>query len=248
MIWISDEVAARRETAREMNGQFGESLGSTPEVDLALPPPSTLAVLQETTDATRARLTVTLVGHIDASMPKAADFVNYRYHPENDHLEIFEACDDYGEWLDLAPFGHINTALRDLGRPYIDFDGDILINSLEDFGWERDVPHSPAREREAAATLDIARSDWQRAVTEQQAAAVTELRATMAAETEALDFAFDSKELVLSAAAVIGAEGRYDLSTDVKAELDRIAAHIVQPDEAGLTRSELSGLYRLNRA
>jgi hypothetical protein len=251
MVDVADEAAAQREAARKINGEFGNLPNSAPELELALPAaPESLAELRQTTDATRARLSAVLIDHIDASMPEDADFVNYEYHPDADHLRIYEACGYEGAWLDLKRFTHIDDALRELGKPYSDYDGDLLLSSLDDFGWERVDDYSAAHEQESAAALQIAREDWHRARDEQHDAAVAALREAMGEGIDALDFSFDVKARKLTVVGVIHAGGRCNKEppgAGAWAGYDELAEYIGDPDSSPLAYSELSGLYRLTR-
>ena len=254
MVTVPDEAAARREALRRRNGQFGESSHTPP--DTQLQPWASLDDLHDlAADAKELHTAMSeaLVGYIDAAMPADADFVNYAEHPTLNYLTIREACGEWGQELDLAGYAHINESLAALGDPYGDFDGDLVINSDDEYGWERGDGESYTPEREAAALDSYQRAStaWRDALNRQQTTAATTLRRQMGEQIEALEFEWDPVGKQLRVAAAIHHNGRTEAAgSDMGpwGACNEVAAYITHPDLSPLVRSELSGLYRLDAA
>lgn len=248
MVDVPDDAAARREHFRAATGEFGVIPVTAPEVILgAGGAPAPIARLYAAANEAHERLSHALVTEIDATMPAEADFVNYDVHPDGTHLVISEALGEFGEDLGRAPFAHIDTILVQLGQPDADFDGDLVTNSLGEFGWERETPYDPARG--AAATVEAAgvRSAWERAVTTQQKAVCDALGTLMGRDVEAFEFSWDAYIKALTLDVVILSGRRQPAPMDLASRCNDVAAYISAPEHAALQRDERTGKYRLCR-
>lgn len=248
MVDVSNEAAARREQFRTATGQFGVVPLHPPEVEIVpLPAPEAVATIHPQTVTYRESLATFLIAEIDAAMPGEADFVNYEMSPEGTHLTISEALGEYGEELDKSPFAHIEATLVELGQPYGDFDGDLVINSLDDYGWERTQPYDPERDALARKAGDAAREKWRTAITAQQRAAIDAIWPLVDPTVDALDFSWDPDGQCLRLAAVIHPDGRTDVNGENWPRANMLAAYLTEPTYTPMLRNELSGLYRLER-
>lgn len=248
---VTDEVAARREAARRRNGEFGISVHSTPELGLTPPAiPQRLADLSARADRARETYADALVEQIDASMPEATLFANYAAVDDAHHLYVRAAYDEDGEELGLDEFAHIDTALKELGTPYEDFDGDLVLDQEDEYGWDRTIPYNRRRAHAAEVAAYTARADWQDAQDAQQAVAVAGIRDAMGTHVDAIDFALDTSDGRLYIAGVLRADGRAESASageqDVTA-IENLAAFLPDPGRAGLVCSELTGHWRLRR-
>ncbi|WEG08646.1 hypothetical protein PU630_15585 [Microbacterium horticulturae] len=167
----TNDAAARREAGRLRDGRFGRTVHTNPEVRLNIARlEGSLGECRRRTTLAEQRVKSALVELIDASMPADADIVNYELSPMRDHLVIREACGFYGAELDLRGFEHIDNALALLGSPYVDFDGDLVLNSLDEYGWERDMQYIQARAARSREDFRAAQADLLTARAEQAAA------------------------------------------------------------------------------
>lgn len=191
-----------------------------------------------------------LIQYIDAAMPADADFVDYKLTDDERELEIQVACGAWGDELSLDRFAHIATALKQLGVPDIDFDGESAINEIGTLGWARTTPQDPERVSPAQHTRDQALVTWLRARDATQTQALKLIRDMFPTDAEAMDFAGDAWAGLHEPVAVITAEGRQDAQTLEPTTMDSMAVlapFIQAPDRARLAFNELTGTYRLDR-
>jgi len=209
--------------------------------------PSQLHELADETDDARATKAEAIVEHIDATMPEHALFVNYRLDPTDSRLLIDYACGFNGEKLDLTPFVPVVNALEELGKPYTDFDGDLLVNSFGDFGWERSEDYDADRDRAAAEARERATAAWRQALDRQQAAAAESILRQVGADVEAVAFTWDKQERQLTLTAIHrGGRTEHAEATGRWAGFDDLAEFITHPDLASLERDEAApATYRL---
>lgn len=248
MVEVFDEAARRREAFRSANGQFGRAPLTPPELTLPSPsPPAVVESMQQQAEIARESMTLALLDEIDATMPAEADFVNYEMHESGTHLVISEAIGDYGEELEKEPFAHVEEVLAQLGQPYLDFDGELVVSSVDDFGWERAQPYSPARDAQARRTGDVARARWRTAFIAQQRAVITAIWPLVDPAADALDFSWDQEARCMRLAAIIHPDGRTDADSDTWTRVNALSAYLTEPQLAPMLRNELSGLYRLTR-
>lgn len=248
MVEVFDEAAARREAFRTPTGQFGVVPAHPPEMSLTVAEaPSLITELYPKADAARDYMSLTLIDEIDATMPAEADFVNYVMNEDGSHLVIREAIGGFGEELDKAPFAHIDEVLEQLGQPYGDFDGDLVISSADDYGWERNRPYSKERDAESRQAAERARAKWQAAITAQQRAAIDSIWPLVDPAVEALDFSWDSQAHCMQLAAVIHPDGRTDVNGEHWPRANVLAAYLTEPKYTPMLLNDLSGLYRLPR-
>lgn len=243
-----NEAAARREKFRTATGQFGVVPLHPPELEIAVvPAPEAVASLFPKAVEYRETMASLLITEIDAAMPGVADFVNYEMNEDGTHLTISEALSEWGEELDKEPFAHIEETLVQLGQPYGDFDGDLVINSVDDYGWERTQPYEPERDAAARAAAALAREKWVTAITAQQRAAINAIWPLVDPAVEALDFSWDSVGHCLRLAAVIHPDGRTDVDGENWPRANELAAYLTEPAHTPMLRNDLNGLYRLDR-
>lgn len=243
-----DELAARREALRASNGQFGAAPLHPPEMTLhSLAVPKAVEDLLAKADIAREYMSIALLEEIDATMPAEADFVNYEMNEAETHLIISEAIGGYGEELDRAPFAHIESTLVQLGQPYVHFDGDLVISSVDDYGWERDQPYSQARDAHAREAGEAARAQWRQAAILQQRGTIDAIWALVEANVSAIDLAWDEKGQCMRPVAVIHTDGRTDSSGQSWQCVCTLAAYLTEPHLAPMVRNDLSGLYRISR-
>jgi len=191
------------------------------------------------------RGTAALIQEIDEAMPAEADFVNYETDSTN-RLVIREVLDDYGMEISKDGYEHISESLRLLGEPYVDFDGDFVLNSLEVYGWERE-DYDRQRDESARGERAVAYEKWKTKLIAHHGVAIDAIRRHGGTDVEAFDFAWDPERRRLSLAAVIGKDGRGLVPGDQDWTVyDRIAAYISEPAIGGMVRSELTGHYRVN--
>ena len=248
MVDVFDELSTRRESHREPNGQFGAVPLHPPEIELTHRElPREVAFYYQLASDAREKMSSALLDEIDATMPAEADFVTYVVHEEGTHLVVDEAVGDYGIELPRYRFEHIDFKLSYLGMPYLDFDGDLVIDSRDEYGWERQSMWDEHRDTATRAAAESAREQWRAAITSQQRAAVDAIWALMPSSVEALDFMWDAFSRSLRLAAEIHADGRSEANGDKWADCDSLAVYITSPEHSPLLRSELSGLYRLPR-
>ena len=248
MVEVFDEAAARRERFRTATGQFGAVPLHPPEMSLhTVPAPPAVTKLYSETDTAREYLAFKLLDEIDAAMPREADFVNYEMNNTGTHLIISEAIGGYGEELDLKPFSHIDEVLVQLGQPYGDFDGDLVINSVDDYGWERSQPYSAERDAEARQVGNDARAQWRKAIIAQQRTAIEAIWPLVDPAVQALDFSWNDEGQCMRLAAVIHPDGRTDVNGENWPRANALAAYVTEPQFTPMLRNDLSGLYRLTR-
>jgi len=203
--------------------------------------------LNDEVERAREMMTTALLDAIDASMPAEADFVNYEVNDSDTGLVIREACGQYGEELDLQQFAPISVMLAQLGVPEFDFDGELVANELDDYGWERTQPFSADRIEGAMAAAARAMNDWTAAVKSLQDHALNEIWKRLPMRFDGLEFEWDADARCLCLVAAIGQEGRVDRTSEDRLPADRPAAYITEPELSGIRRNELSGLYRSQR-
>ncbi|SDH33811.1 hypothetical protein [Microbacterium sp. 77mftsu3.1] len=241
----SGEVEVRREIARQEDGRFGSDPGTPPELQLpGLVPQEILELIVDTEEALQT-LNEAIVHEIDATMPAEADFVNYELDDTN-HLVIREVLGDYGLEIPQTGYEHIGESLRLLGEPYVDFDGDLVMNSLDVFGWEREEEYDPLRDNQARLERAIAYERWKRTATKRQGVAIEAIRNHGGKDIEAFDFAWDQATRTLSLAAIIRKDGRSEVPCiEDWGSYNTIAAYINEPGLSEMIRSDLTGQYRL---
>lgn len=254
MVHVPDDARRRLEARRRRNGQFGEAPHTPPDAELRpLIRLDSLADLAADAADLRDEKAEAIAEYIDAAMPADTDYANYLLDPDTCRLRVLEACGDWGEEMDLAQFAHIDEALAELGEPYIDFDGDLLLNSLGDFGWERGKGVLFSQERLAAAEAkrqEVTRK-WVKVTEHVQTLATTTLRQQMGDHIEVLELRWDDEHRRMWVEAAIHQNGRTEATQPDRspwAECNEVAAYIRHPELAPFVRSELSGLYRLDRA
>lgn len=251
MVDVTDDAAIRREAHRQASGQFGAIPQRPPEVFIdASQIPQIFAALKKQLDDSRDSMSVALIHKIDATMPAVADLVNYDFAPDGTHLVVSEAIGDLGENLDLKPFAHIDDALRELGHPYADFDGDLLVNSLDEMGWERTQQWSPERDAAAREAAEVALRRWNEQLSQQQTAALNAMWQFVDEDVEALDFGWDNYTKALTLEAVIHSGGRTNIrgrTSPAWVNCNLLADYILVPDRTALQLNELTGNYRLTR-
>jgi hypothetical protein len=249
---VTDELAARREASRRRNGEFGVFAHSSPELGLAPPAiPQHLADLNARVDRARERYTEALLDHIDAAMPRGALFVNYEIDSPAAHLRVRAGYDEDGEEMPREDFAAIDAELSELGEPYKDFDGDLVLDQEDEYGWDRINRWDLARKNAAEVAAYTARADWQESLDAQQNAAVHGIRESFTHDVEALDVAPDLTDGRLYVAGVIRRDGRADASLGAGenvSAIDNLAALLPDPARAGLQRNELTGHWRLTCA
>lgn len=209
--------------------------------------PPDLAQLTPQTDAARDLMSEVLVKEIDATMPATAYIVNYEMNDTGTHLVISEAVGEYGEDIDRVELAHIEDTLSELGDPYFDFEGDLLLNDVDDFGWERQEPYDAIRDAAARAEGQSARAAWQAAITEQQGVAIKAIWAMVDPAAQSLDFSWDTEGRCLRLAAVIHPSGRTEVELGSMPNAYALGAHLTEPQFTPMLRNELSGLWRLER-
>jgi len=248
MVEVFDEAAARREEFRTATGQFGAVPLHPPELSLNMEwiSPALIEAYPKA-DAARDYMSLKLIDEIDATMPPEADFVNYVLNADGSHLVVREAVGGYGEELDRGPFAHIDEALEQLGQPYSDFDGDLVVSSVDDYGWERNSAHSDERDALAREAGDAARAQWQNAITAQQRAAIDAIWPLVDPAVQSLDFSWDTEARCMQLAAVIHPDGRTDVNGEHWPRANILAAYLTQPTFTPMLLNELNGLYRLDR-
>lgn len=216
--------------------------------ELDLPPglPTSILGLMVDVEEARQEWNSALIQEIDAAMPAEADFVNYELD-STQHLAIREVLGDYGVEIPKDGYEHISESLRLLGEPDVDFDGDLVLNSLGVFGWEREKEYDRQRDEAARVERAVAYEKWKLKAIVQQGVAIDAIRHHGATHVEALDFSWDPEKRRLSLAAVIGKDGRGVVSDEQNwLVYDRIAAYISDPAISGMVRSELTGYYRVS--
>jgi len=168
-------------------------------------PQAILGLIVDAEDALQ-ELNRARVHGIDATMPPEADFVNYELD-ESQKLVIREICGDYGLELPKVGYEHIGKLLTLLGEPDVEFDGDLVMNSLDVPGWEREDEHDPQRASEARLQSAIAYEKWERAVKARNDM-VTESIRNHGSDVEAFDFDWNASRGSLGLAGVIPEDGR----------------------------------------
>lgn len=209
-----------------------------------------LSGLAAEVSAAREKMALALIRYIDASMPPEADFVNYKLTMDETYLVISEALGEYGTDLDVSGFGHTADALRQLGQPYYHFDGDlVMVDSIDDFGWERTAPFDSQNAEIASADALAATEAWGRAVDTLQDSALRRVWELVPADVDALDVAVSDWGDPTNAAGAITAHGRLNLARDDSewAHASEILRFVELPERTNLQYNELSGHYRLVR-
>jgi|GEM_PF-5545883 len=259
MVHVPEDAQRRRlNERRRPNGQFGNGPPNTyPDGVLNnsdLVPLDVIANLYADAGDLRDEKADAIVAYIDAAFPSEADFANYETKPGHNHLSLRGVYDDWGDEIPLTGLGHIDDALAELGEPYVDYDALALVNSLDDFGWERQPGAGFSAERLEAATKkrDEVTSEWAAAVNRAQDVAIDMLRRQMGDHIEALELEWDEEHRRMWVSAAIHLNGRAEATsrdTGPWAACNEFTAFIRHPDMAGqLQRSDLTGLYRLERA
>lgn len=203
--------------------------------------------LDDEVESARELMTTALLDAIDASMPAEAEFVNYALNDSGTGLVIREACGQYGEELDLQPFAPIGVMLGQLGVPGLDFDGDLVVNDFDEYGWERTQRFSADRVEGALTAAFRAASHWTASVKSLQDHALNEIWKRLPRRFDGLEFEWDAEAGCLHLVAVIGKHGRVERASEDRLPADRPAAYITVPELSGMRRNELSGLYRSQR-
>ena len=250
MVDVTDDAASQREAHRQPTGQFGAIPHQRPEFELTVYDPEILAGLQKLVEDAREWMSTALIHKIDATMPAVADLVNYEFAPDGTHLVVKDAMGEMGEDLDTKEFAHIDDALRELGQPYADFDGDLLVNSIDEMGWERTELWSQERDEAAREAADVALAHWNEQLSKQQTAALNAMWQFVGEDVEALDFSWDNFAKSLKLEAVIHSGGRTNLrgrTSPAWSNCNSLAEYILAPERTHLQRNDLTGNYRLTR-
>jgi hypothetical protein len=116
---------------------------------------------QDGTGTERKAFVVAALEYIDKAMPADAEVADLDYADEGDYLVVTKPLGIHGDPLAVEGYESVDAALRLLGKPFVDFDGQVVMNGVDEFGWERDDLYDAAAHESARATYEAALQRWE---------------------------------------------------------------------------------------
>lgn len=202
---------------------------------------------QEATDAAAA--------YVDTAMAQEADEAYFDFSYEGAYLVVSDVYDDIGDEVQLSePLAtDVGFALRVMGEPDVDFDGDKFAHPGGGYGWLRSSETTYGDYEAALSRMKQSADDWLNIKATMQSVAAAHIRVGMPESVLAYEYAFDHDREGLAFIGALDGDGHgvqvrdgERLTTPFDAA-DALGSLISDPEVAGLTRDDESSTYRLGR-